>query len=281
MVELKCPNCSAGIELDDSREIGFCRYCGTKILIEPNRSKVDGIADVESLLSRANQLWDNYQVSKAEEYYNKVLDIDPNNQTAINSLKKIKRYNDPYAVINNTPSEIVDCNCPICNKQLKLDKAIGFIVCPACGTNVTEKSLNEQSNFAQQLKQPIKQSSNNRDEWLITRVSEAKIAIRNLCQKNRLEGYISGYFVSGEGSDYGRTPGIVKNGGTVFLRGDKESFCKYLSAEIKKLGFENFTVKHEYAKITEKKHNGYSFLGKEKYKYEDHEGYTIYIEVYW
>ena len=31
MIDLKCPNCSASISLDETREYGFCSYCGTKI----------------------------------------------------------------------------------------------------------------------------------------------------------------------------------------------------------------------------------------------------------
>ena len=30
---LKCPSCGADIELDDSREFGFCSYCGSRIQI--------------------------------------------------------------------------------------------------------------------------------------------------------------------------------------------------------------------------------------------------------
>lgn len=33
LVELKCPSCQASISLDDSREFGFCQYCGNKVLI--------------------------------------------------------------------------------------------------------------------------------------------------------------------------------------------------------------------------------------------------------
>lgn len=53
MIELKCPNCSANIELDDSKEIGFCSYCGTKILLKAPIAKVDGIAGIDNLLLRA------------------------------------------------------------------------------------------------------------------------------------------------------------------------------------------------------------------------------------
>lgn len=33
VIKLVCPNCKANLELDDSREFGFCQYCGTKIFL--------------------------------------------------------------------------------------------------------------------------------------------------------------------------------------------------------------------------------------------------------
>ena len=33
LVSLKCPNCAGDIDLDDSREFGFCMYCGSKVLV--------------------------------------------------------------------------------------------------------------------------------------------------------------------------------------------------------------------------------------------------------
>ena len=40
VIKLVCPNCKANIELDDSREFGFCQYCGTKILLEKEQPNV-------------------------------------------------------------------------------------------------------------------------------------------------------------------------------------------------------------------------------------------------
>ena len=34
MIALKCPKCAADITVDDSREFGFCSYCGAKILLD-------------------------------------------------------------------------------------------------------------------------------------------------------------------------------------------------------------------------------------------------------
>ncbi len=33
LISLKCPNCAGDIELDDTREFGFCMYCGSKVMI--------------------------------------------------------------------------------------------------------------------------------------------------------------------------------------------------------------------------------------------------------
>ncbi len=34
VIALKCPNCRGDLELDSTREFGFCQYCGTKIMIQ-------------------------------------------------------------------------------------------------------------------------------------------------------------------------------------------------------------------------------------------------------
>ena len=33
MKSLRCPSCGANLEMDDSKEYGFCSYCGTKVQI--------------------------------------------------------------------------------------------------------------------------------------------------------------------------------------------------------------------------------------------------------
>ncbi len=40
IIALLCPHCSGQIELDDTREFGFCQYCGTKIMIEQQKQQV-------------------------------------------------------------------------------------------------------------------------------------------------------------------------------------------------------------------------------------------------
>lgn len=33
-VQMKCPNCNADLEVEDSIDSFYCKYCGTKILVE-------------------------------------------------------------------------------------------------------------------------------------------------------------------------------------------------------------------------------------------------------
>lgn len=60
-VSVKCPSCGGNIQLDDSRESGFCVYCGAKVMYKEVVQKmqlsgevsVKGVADVERLLQNA------------------------------------------------------------------------------------------------------------------------------------------------------------------------------------------------------------------------------------
>lgn len=53
MLQLKCPNCGADIALDDTRDFGFCSYCGTKVLLDEYKKRVDGVPGGANLLLRA------------------------------------------------------------------------------------------------------------------------------------------------------------------------------------------------------------------------------------
>ena len=91
MLQLKCPNCGADITLDDTREFGFCSYCGTKVLLDEYKKRVDGVPGVANLLLRADDFLKQGNVEKAREYYNRVLDIDINNNEANSRLNSIKQ----------------------------------------------------------------------------------------------------------------------------------------------------------------------------------------------
>ncbi len=89
MVALKCPGCGANIELDDSREFGFCNYCGTKVMqdkivVEHHGSvKVDNSEYVEKFLQNAHRALQKEDWEEVEKYYNLVEQNAPNNMEAV------------------------------------------------------------------------------------------------------------------------------------------------------------------------------------------------------
>ncbi len=89
MVALKCPACGADIQLDDSREFGFCNYCGTKVMQEKivvehqGTVKVDNSEYVEKFLQNARRAYKKQDWEETEKYYNLVEQNDPSNIEAI------------------------------------------------------------------------------------------------------------------------------------------------------------------------------------------------------
>ena len=95
-MHVKCPNCGAEIQLDESKENGFCLYCGSSVIVKDainlrnvsisGKVEVDGIATIEKLLLRGKQFFNQDDYEKADEYFNRVLDIDPANEEALKGL---------------------------------------------------------------------------------------------------------------------------------------------------------------------------------------------------
>ncbi|MBP3446483.1 MAG: hypothetical protein J6K64_04320 [Clostridia bacterium] len=91
-VSLNCPNCAASIELDNSREFGFCQYCGTKIvqdkIVVEHRGSVsiDRSNEIINLLRRAQEMFEKGLYKDSEIYFNRVLDIDTSNSVAREGL---------------------------------------------------------------------------------------------------------------------------------------------------------------------------------------------------
>ncbi len=96
LIPAKCTECGASIKVDSDKEAGICEYCGTPFITEKaiNNFNVSGNinienatvnvpgADIDNLLARAQQYEALGDKEKAREYYNRVLDIDANNEIA-------------------------------------------------------------------------------------------------------------------------------------------------------------------------------------------------------
>ena len=66
LIALRCPNCSGDIALDDSREYGFCLYCGTKIMVQ---KYVKAESSVSAQLSNLKPIVEkSFQDGKLEKY---------------------------------------------------------------------------------------------------------------------------------------------------------------------------------------------------------------------
>ena len=109
-VALKCPQCGADIELDDSREFGFCQYCGTKIMQEQQNIHLSGSVsvdkqqEIQSMLARANTLISQHRNKEAIKLYERILEIDATNAEANDKLYELERViTEPNLFICHAP----------------------------------------------------------------------------------------------------------------------------------------------------------------------------------
>ena len=81
LVNVKCPNCGAEIQLDSSREEGFCSYCGSKVIIQEaiNKVKIDKSEDTQNFLQLANNALKNKNYEECLTYAKKALEVNASN----------------------------------------------------------------------------------------------------------------------------------------------------------------------------------------------------------
>ncbi len=90
MKSLICPQCGANLSLDDTRDFGFCQYCGAKVMlhetIEIKHSgtvKFDTSEQEVNFLKLANSAYSAENYSEAYSYYSKVLELNPGHIAAM------------------------------------------------------------------------------------------------------------------------------------------------------------------------------------------------------
>lgn len=86
IVSIRCPNCRGTLELDGSREFGFCIYCGTQVQIQDEKARVEVSGSVKldesdkyhNCLTLANRAFEAQNMPEAYKYYTKALEINQN-----------------------------------------------------------------------------------------------------------------------------------------------------------------------------------------------------------
>ncbi len=103
LVLMKCPNCNADLQMEETREYMFCQYCGTKVanmqqkVQVVNHIQIDaaslfphlqmqnryGIPQIGLLLGKIQEMKRIGNIDQAIAYCDAVLVLDPNNQEVL------------------------------------------------------------------------------------------------------------------------------------------------------------------------------------------------------
>lgn len=74
LIALRCPNCSGDIALDDSREFGFCLYCGTKIMVQKDVKAESSVsAQLSNLKPIVEKSFQDGKLEKSLEYSDRLI----------------------------------------------------------------------------------------------------------------------------------------------------------------------------------------------------------------
>lgn len=83
IVSINCPNCNGALELDDSKEFGFCMFCGTQVRVQDEKTRIEVSGSVtfdetekyNNFLNLAAQAYTAENMDEAYHYYTKALEI--------------------------------------------------------------------------------------------------------------------------------------------------------------------------------------------------------------
>lgn len=115
IIAVRCPQCGADVQLDESREFGFCTYCGTKIMqekifVEHNGSvKIDSSEELKNLYIAARNSIEAGDKDTALEYYRKIAMIDPNSWEPLFYSVTLGLNNIKNSEIQSAATRIANC----------------------------------------------------------------------------------------------------------------------------------------------------------------------------
>jgi hypothetical protein len=84
LVPLKCPSCAANIQLDTANKIGYCMYCGCKVILDDNTNNNpnDDRLKIQNWIALAFDALRLKNIEVADQYANKIIELDINNSSA-------------------------------------------------------------------------------------------------------------------------------------------------------------------------------------------------------
>lgn len=71
VISLKCPECGASLSIEEGRTQCFCQYCGTKIMLDDERSYTKTIHTIDDAKIRQAEINREIQLKKMEMEENK------------------------------------------------------------------------------------------------------------------------------------------------------------------------------------------------------------------
>lgn len=128
LFSLTCTKCGNPLNVNINDGTAICQNCGAKYYIERRNNSAQersagiferknandsGEIRIENLLIRAQGFLDEMKYSKADEYYNRILDMDPFNAQAKEGLKKIEELTNVEvgAIYEGKVSKIMNFGC--------------------------------------------------------------------------------------------------------------------------------------------------------------------------
>ena len=85
LVKMNCPGCGQPMELDDSREFGFCSYCGNKVMVDrmivehKGSVKINNDERIQNCLAIARRAYENQDWESAQKNFSIVEQEMPGN----------------------------------------------------------------------------------------------------------------------------------------------------------------------------------------------------------
>lgn len=152
LVNVKCPNCGASIQMDSERAEGFCSYCGSKVkfaeaqkLTIQGTVKVDTSDELSNLYQLARRAKDSGNAENATRYYDMIAIKDPNSWEANFYTIYFKAMSCKIGEIASEAQNVTNC----------LRNVLQLVLKTAANTNDQDKAVSEISNRTLNLAQML------------------------------------------------------------------------------------------------------------------------------